>query len=75
MVGDDCGIMGENHKTYKPYSIILFFGSYDIPIKGSDHAGQWESEEVYDYLICAICDLVMTSLSFIEHPERLKGKG
>ncbi len=51
------GIVGENHKTDAPYSIILFFGSYDIPIKGSDHAGQWESEEVYDYLICAICDL------------------
>lgn len=52
------GIVGEHHKTNKPYSILLFFGSYDIPLKGSDHESQWESEEVYNYLICAICGLV-----------------
>jgi hypothetical protein len=51
------GVVGENHKTDASYSIMLFFGSYDIPIKGLDHSGQWESEEVYDYLICAICNL------------------
>ena len=30
---------------------------YDIPVKGSDKERQWESEEVYEYLICAICPL------------------
>ena len=36
---------------------MISYGIYDIPLKGADHAGQWESEEVYKYLICAICDL------------------
>ena len=51
------GIIGENHKTDNPYSVLLFYGVYDVPLKGSDHTGQWESEEVYSYIIGAICDL------------------
>ena len=36
------------------YGIFLFHGSFDIPRIGSDKSWQWESEEVYDYLICAV---------------------
>ncbi len=49
--------VGESYETTSDYSIIMFHGTYDIPIKGSDKAEQWESEEVYDYIICAICPL------------------
>ena len=36
------------------YAIMVFFGTYDIPQKGSD--GQWieGSEEIYDFIICAL---------------------
>ena len=39
----------------QPFSVVLYHGIYDIPRKGTDKAEQWESEEVYEYLICCIC--------------------
>jgi hypothetical protein len=39
------------------YAILMFHGRYDVPVKTSDHVSQWESEEVYEYLICAISPL------------------
>ena len=36
------------------YAIYMYYGAYDVPIKGSDKAYQDESEEVYQYLILAI---------------------
>ena len=36
----------------------MFYGSYDVPRKGADKENQWESEEVYQFLITAICPLV-----------------
>ena len=40
------------------YAIYLFHGSYDIPMKASDKQRLWESEEIYDFLICIISPLV-----------------
>ncbi|MCC8136471.1 MAG: DUF4317 domain-containing protein [Clostridiales bacterium] len=37
------------------FAFYLFFGSYDVPRKGTDHESQWESEEVYSFLIGAFC--------------------
>ena len=42
------------HFTYD-YAVIFFHGTYDIPVKGTDKESLWDSEEVYEYLICAIC--------------------
>ena len=39
------------------YAIFLFHGSYDIPLKASDKQRLWESEEIYDFLICVISPL------------------
>lgn len=39
----------------KQYAIMMFYACYDVPIKGTDKERQDESEEVYDFLICAIC--------------------
>ena len=41
----------------REYAVLIFHGSYDIPKKASDKERLWESEEVYDYLICAVCPL------------------
>ena len=35
----------------------MFSGSYDVPVKGTDGAWMEGSEEVYDFLICAISPL------------------
>lgn len=40
-----------------PYAILVFHDRYDIPAKGADKERQWESEEMFEYLICAICPL------------------
>lgn len=45
----------ELHPVPYPHAVYFFFGSYDVPRKGSDHVSQWESEEVYSFLICAVC--------------------
>ena len=50
-------IVGENYDAVDEYSIFLFYGSYDVPTKGTD--GEWleGSEEVYDFIVCAISPL------------------
>lgn len=47
--------IGERYQPGFPYGIFLFHGNYDIPLKGSDKVQQRESEEVYNFLVCAIC--------------------
>ena len=39
------------------YGIFLFHGVYDIPLKAGDMQRLWESEEVYDFLICTVSPL------------------
>lgn len=39
------------------FAITVYHGIYDIPLKGKDHASQWDSEEVYDFIIGAISPL------------------
>lgn len=46
---------GENFKLAKEYALYFFLGNYDIPLKGSDKAEQWESEEVFRFLIGVVC--------------------
>lgn len=48
-------MVGEKYEAKEPYAIYFFFGSYDVPLMGSDKKSQLESEEVYSFLICAIC--------------------
>jgi len=36
------------------FAVFVFHGVYDIPLKGKDKESQWESEEVYDFIICTI---------------------
>ena len=50
-------IVGENYDTADEFSIFLFYGSYDVPTKGTD--GEWleGSEEVYDFIVCAVSPL------------------
>ena len=47
-------VISERYPVGEPYAIYMFYGSYDVPVKGTD--GQWNegSEEMYDFIICAI---------------------
>ncbi|MDE7017695.1 MAG: DUF4317 domain-containing protein [Lachnospiraceae bacterium] len=46
---------GKKYRTDGSYAIYFFHGSYDVPLKASDKENLWESEEVYRFLICAVC--------------------
>ena len=47
-------IVAEKMSKGKKFAIFVFNGTYDIPLIGSDKGEQWESEEVYNYLICIV---------------------
>lgn len=49
-------VMEKYHKN-AAYAILVFHDRYDIPAKGADGERQWESEEVFEYMICAICPM------------------
>lgn len=55
------------------YLIILFRDTYDIPAKTTDHFKTGESEEVYEYILCAICpvDLSKPALGYIPDEDRI----
>lgn len=55
------------------YLIILFRDTYDIPVKTTDHFKTGESEEVYEYILCAICpvDLSKPALGYIPDEDRI----
>ena len=36
------------------FAIFVFHGVYDVPMKGKDKESLWESEEVYDFIICTV---------------------
>lgn len=50
-------VLGEQYRNQKEYAILVFHDRYDVPIKAADKERMGESEEVYEYLICAICPL------------------
>ncbi len=49
--------IGECYRASGDYGIYFFQGSYDVPLKAQDKESLWESEEVYKFLICAICPI------------------
>jgi len=51
-------IIAEKYQSNKEYAIFLFHDRYDVPLKAKDKERLLESEEVYEYIICAICPLV-----------------
>lgn len=47
----------ERYQSNSAYAILVFHDRYDIPAKASDKERLWESEEVFEYMICAVCPL------------------
>ncbi|MBS5283405.1 MAG: DUF4317 family protein [Clostridiales bacterium] len=50
-------VVMERFQAPYEYGVFVFFGRYDVPLKASDKERLWESEEVYEYMICAVCPL------------------
>lgn len=48
----------EHYRADSEYAVFVFHDRYDIPAKASDKERLWESEEMFEYLICVVCPLV-----------------
>ncbi len=55
------------------YLILLYHDIYDVPRRARDRASLDESEEVYEYVLCAICpvDLSKPVLGYCEDENRI----
>jgi len=55
------------------FLILLFHDAYDIITKTKDNSKLDESEEVYEYILCAICpvSLAKPGLSYFEYDNRI----
>ena len=36
------------------FATFVFHGTYDVPVKAKDKESLWDSEEVYDFIICTV---------------------
>lgn len=50
----------EDYDYAGDYLIVIFCDAYDVMVKTSDNNKLDESEEVYEYLLCAICPVALT---------------
>jgi len=55
------------------YLILLFHDAYDVMKRTSDNNNLDESEEVYEYLLCAICPVILSKpgLGYREDEQRI----
>lgn len=63
----------DNYDYPGNYLILIFHDAYDVIKKTSDNFSLDESEEVYEYLICAICPVELTKagLGYLEGENRI----
>lgn len=50
-------LIAETYQSNHDYAVLVFHDRYDVPVKAADHERLWESEEMFEYVICAICPL------------------
>ncbi len=63
----------ESYNYVGNYLILLYHDIYDIPMKTSDNMLLDDSEEVYEYLVCAICPVTLSkaALGYREEENRI----
>lgn len=63
----------ENYEYTGNYLILIFHDVYDVMIRTSDNNKMDASEEVYEYLLCAICPVELTKagLGYREDENRI----
>lgn len=66
----------ENYDFTGNYLILIFHDVYDIITKTSDNLKLDESEEVYEYVLCAICPVSLSApgLSYYEDENKIKSR-
>lgn len=66
-------IIMENYNHAGNYLILVFHDAYDVMVRTSDHKNLDESEEVYEYLLCAVCPVTLSKpgLGYREDENRI----
>ena len=65
--------IGERYVVDKPYTIEVFCGNYDVPVKGADKQSQWESEEQVFYSLLLRTEVrIWKALIFLQKMGRVK---
>lgn len=63
----------DNYEFAGNYLILIFHDAYDVITKSSDNSKLDESEEVYEYLLCAVCPVSLSKpgLGYREDENRI----
>ena len=66
----------DNYNYTGNYLILVFHDAYDIITKTKDNIKLDESEEVYEYLLCAICPVSLSEpgLKYFEGENKIKAR-
>lgn len=63
----------ENYYFTGNYLILIYHDAYDVPLKTKDNRTLDESEEIYEYLLCAICPVTLSKpgLGYLEDSNEI----
>ncbi|KAI4444997.1 hypothetical protein C823_008019 [Eubacterium plexicaudatum ASF492] len=63
----------ENYCFTGNYLILIYHDAYDVPLKTKDNRTLDESEEIYEYLLCAICPVTLSKpgLGYLEDSNEI----
>lgn len=50
--------MADGYPVDYETAIFVFHGTYDVPVKAKDKENLWESEEVYEFIICTVSPML-----------------
>lgn len=66
----------ENYEYEGNYLILLFHDAYDIMTKTKDNQKLDDSDEVYEYILCAICPVGLSEpgLTYVEQEDKIKSR-
>lgn len=66
----------DNYNYTSNFLILIFHDAYDVITKTTDNMKIDESEEVYEYLLCAICPVSLSEpgLRYFEEENRIKAR-
>ncbi|WP_283591901.1 DUF4317 domain-containing protein [Clostridium butanoliproducens] len=66
----------DNYDYTGNFLILVFHDAYDVITKTTDNAKIDESEEVYEYILCAICPVSLSDpgLKYFEEEKKIKAR-
>lgn len=66
----------QNYEYVGNFIILLFHDNYDVMSRTTDNMKLDESEEVYEYILCAICPVSLSNpgLSYFEEVNKIKAR-